>query len=301
LIYRLTVFVEGKSFTKIASLFTTVLILQISSLGKAGSTHMPTAGSVVAASHTSPLDILYLATILDPIFTQSYPGTKLVRPISIQQALLSCFTAPVLVPPPASELTTLTAITAQNPNRITVVFPEATPSNGRAILTLTPALLSASPRTKIYPVSLRYTPADIVTPLPGLAPALHFVWTLLSSSTHCIRTRIGAVVRNPPADAVASSKSSINGAASRAGRANSATSSSSGGYESNYFDTLAANARDEDMRPDEDGLVEPERRVLDMVADSLARLGRVKRVGLGVREKARFVDVWRRGSRARRQ
>jgi hypothetical protein len=261
---------------------------------------MPTAGSVVAASHTSPLDILYLATILDPIFTQSYPGTKLVRPISLQAALLSCFTAPVLAPPPASQLTTLTAITAQNPNRITVVFPEATPSNGRAILTLTPALLSASPRTKIYPVSLRYTPADIVTPLPGLAPALHFVWTLLSSSTHCIRTRIGAVVRNPPADAVASSKTSINGAANRAGRANSSTSSSSG-YESNYFDTLAASARDEDMRPDEDGLVEPERKVLDMVADSLARLGRVKRVGLGVREKARFVDVWRRGSRARRQ
>lgn len=276
------------------------LTLRISSLGKAGSTHMPTAGSVVAASHTSPLDIIYLATILDPIFTQSYPGTKLVRPISLQAALISCFTAPVLVPPPASQLTTLTAITAQNPNRITVVFPEATPSNGRAILTLTPALLSASPRTKIYPVSLRYTPADIVTPLPGLAPALHFVWTLLSSSTHCIRTRIGAVVRNPPADAIASSKASINGAANRAGRANSATSSSSG-YESNYFDTLAASSRDEDMRPDEDGLVEPERKVLDMVADSLARLGRVKRVGLGVREKARFVDVWRRGSRARRQ
>lgn len=275
-------------------------MLRFSSLGKAGSTYMPTAGSIVAASYTSPLDILYLATILDPIFTQSYPGTKLVRPISLQAAVLSCFTAPVLVPPPASQLTTLTTITAQNPNRITVVFPEATPSNGRAILTLTPALLSASPRTKIYPVSLRYTPADIVTPLPGLAPALHFIWTLLSSSTHCIRTRIGGVVRNPPADAIASSKAGINGAANRAGRANSATSSSSG-YESNYFDTLAANSRDEDMRPDEDGLVEPERKVLDMVADSLARLGRVKRVGLGVREKARFVEVWRRGTRARRQ
>lgn len=260
---------------------------------------MPTAGSVVAASHTSALDILYLATILDPIFTESYPGTKLLRPISLSTAVLSCFKAPALVPPPASQLTTLNAITAQNPNRITVVFPEATPSNGRAILSLTPALLSASPKTKIYPVSLKYTPADIVTPLPGLVPALHFVWNLLSSSTHCIRTRIGAVVRNPPADAIASSKAS-NGAANRAGRANSATSSSSG-YESNYFDTLAASARDDDMRPDEDGLVEPERRVLDMVADSLARLGRVKRVGLGVREKARFVEVWRKGSRARRQ
>lgn len=270
---------------------------------------MPTAGSVVAASHTSPLDILYLATILDPIFTQSYPGTKLLRPISLQAALVACFTAPALVPPPGAKLTTLNAITAQNPNRITVVFPEATPSNGRAILTLTPALLSASPKTKIYPVSLRYTPADIVTPLPGIAPALHFVWTLLSSSTHCIRTRIGVAVRNPPADAVASSKASgingINGggvSGGRAGRANSATSSSSNsGYETNYFDTFAPTADDSDSRPDADGLVEPERRVLDMLADSLARLGRVKRVGLGVREKARFVEVWRKGSRARRQ
>ena len=203
---------------------------------------MPTAGSVVAASHTSPLDILYLATILDPIFTQSYPGTKLLRPISLQAALVACFTAPALAPPPGAKLTTLNAITAQNPSRITVVFPEATPSNGRAILTLTPALLSASPKTKIYPVSLRYTPADIVTPLPGIAPALTFVWTLLSSSTHCIRTRIGVAVRNPPADAVASSKASgingINGGGAsggRAGRANSATSSSSNsGYETNY-------------------------------------------------------------------
>ena len=268
---------------------------------------MPTAGSVVAASHTSPLDILYLATILDPIFTQSYPGTKLLRPISLQAALLACFTAPALVPPPPSQLTTLNAITAQNPNRITDVFPEATPSNGRAILTLTPSLLSASPKTKIYPVSLRYTPADIVTPLPGIAPALHFVWTLLSSSTHCIRTRIGVAVRNPPADAVAASSSKAgNGgvaAINRAGRANSATSSSSNsGYETNYFDTFApASTNDSDSYPDQDGLVEPERRVLDMLADSLARLGRVKRVGLGVREKARFVDVWRKGSRARRQ
>ncbi|KAM0716349.1 hypothetical protein Q7P37_007794 [Cladosporium fusiforme] len=259
------------------------------SLGKAGATHMPSAGSIVAASHTSPLDILYLATILDPIFTQSYPGSKLVRPISLQAALLACFTAPPVHLPQqgskeGSQLTTLTAITHQNPARITVVFPEATPSNGRAILALTPALLSASPRTKIYPVSLRYTPADIVTPLPGLLPAFHFVWTLLSSSTHCIRTRIGAVVRNPPADAIAEQRGT-NG------------NKRGSGYEANYFDTLSSSVAD----ADEDGLLEPERKVLDMVADSLARLGRVKRVGLGVREKARFVDVWRRGARARRQ
>lgn len=37
-----------------------------------------------------------------------------------------------------------------------------------------------------------------------------------------------------------------------------------------------------------------ERRVLDRVAEALARLGRVKRVGLGVRDKEGFVRAWRK-------
>jgi len=35
-----------------------------------------------------------------------------------------------------------------------------------------------------------------------------------------------------------------------------------------------------------------ERRILDKVGEALARLGRVKRVGLTVRDKATFVEVW---------
>ena len=35
-----------------------------------------------------------------------------------------------------------------------------------------------------------------------------------------------------------------------------------------------------------------ERKVLDRVGDDLARLGRVKRLGLGVREKIEFVKTW---------
>lgn len=44
---------------------------------------------------------------------------------------------------------------------------------------------------------------------------------------------------------------------------------------------------------------EPEKRLLDAVADALARLGRVKRVGLGAEEKEEFVRAWwaRRGAR----
>ena len=35
-----------------------------------------------------------------------------------------------------------------------------------------------------------------------------------------------------------------------------------------------------------------EKRVLDKVAGALARLGRVKRVGLGVKDKDEFVKAW---------
>jgi hypothetical protein len=45
-----------------------------------------------------------------------------------------------------------------------------------------------------------------------------------------------------------------------------------------------------DVSPDE-------QEVLDRVGEDLARLGRVKRVGLGVEEKIEFVKVW--GSRKR--
>ena len=41
-----------------------------------------------------------------------------------------------------------------------------------------------------------------------------------------------------------------------------------------------------------DGLTSEERKLLDRVADDLARLGRAKRVGLGVKEKVEFIKVW---------
>ncbi len=40
------------------------------------------------------------------------------------------------------------------------------------------------------------------------------------------------------------------------------------------------------------GLNGDEKKLLDRVAEDLARLGRVKRVGLGVRQKVDFVQVW---------
>lgn len=40
-----------------------------------------------------------------------------------------------------------------------------------------------------------------------------------------------------------------------------------------------------------------EARILDRVAETLARLGRVRRVGLGPREKREFVALWRKRGR----
>lgn len=43
---------------------------------------------------------------------------------------------------------------------------------------------------------------------------------------------------------------------------------------------------------DVEGLTVEERKVLERVVEDLARLGRVKRVGLGVKEKIDFVRAW---------
>jgi hypothetical protein len=49
---------------------------------------------------------------------------------------------------------------------------------------------------------------------------------------------------------------------------------------------------------DVDGFVsEDEQKVLERVAEDLARLGRVKRVGLGVEDKVEFLKVWGRRKR----
>lgn len=43
---------------------------------------------------------------------------------------------------------------------------------------------------------------------------------------------------------------------------------------------------------DADSMDSAEKRVLDKVAEALARLGRVKRVGLGVKDKDGFIKAW---------
>ncbi|KAF2086400.1 putative vacuolar protein sorting protein Vps66 [Saccharata proteae CBS 121410] len=255
------------------------------SLARQDKMRLPHPGSIIASSFTSPLDSIYLAAIFDPVFTISYPSTRLVQRISLFQALLLAFRQPQEKPPPKAQLTSLAKLVAQNPDTSIVVLPECTTTNGRGILPFSPSLLTASPRTKIFPVSLRYTPGDVTTPIPG--SYLRFFWNLCSKPTHCIRVRIAEAAFNNSSSSSAGTTSSTDVRVTEDLRVP---------YDANYFDKInygngggdgVLNGHDDD-----DGLAEDERKLLDRVGEDLARLGRVKRVGLGVREKSEFVRAW---------
>ena len=54
---------------------------------------------------------------------------------------------------------------------------------------------------------------------------------------------------------------------------------------------------EDDDGEDDERLGIEEQKVLDRIGEALARLGRVKRVGLGVKEKMDYVKVWTRKRR----
>jgi hypothetical protein len=226
---------------------------------------------VIASSFTSPIDAVYLAAIFDPVFTASYPNSRQVEHISLFQAILRSFAAPQVSPPAKARLVDIATLAQKYPGRPIVTFPECTATNARGILPPSPSLLSVAPKTKIFPVSLKYTPADVVTPLPG--SYLSFLWMLLSKPTHCIRVRIAeCVVKSTDGEGASATRKST--------------------YDTNYLDTLDTDSAYGSLDTEDAELTRAEKALLDTVADSLARLGRVKRVGLGVQDKKNFVRMW---------
>lgn len=174
---------------------------------------------------------------------------------------------PETEPRPGARMVDVSTLLKKYPNRPVVMFPECTTTNGRGILPLSYSLLNVPPNTKIFPISLRYTPMDAVTPLPG--SYLSFLWNLLGKPTHCIRARIAECVI-----------SGSNGYAS--------------GGSASRTSALEQNRK---VGIGEENLSAPEKALLDYVGESLARLGRVRRVGLGVQEKKDFVRMWSRTRR----
>lgn len=248
---------------------------------------LPGRNSVIAASFTSPIDALYLAAIFDPIFTASYPTIREVEQISLLSAILRAFAQPQLYPPPGAKTVSLSALGHKYPGRPIVAFAECTTTNGRGTLPLSPALANIATKTKVFPVSLRYQPEDVVTPLPGCY--LSFLWALLSKPTHYIRVRIAEPAM-------------IGGEAGGGRQPRVSEKMKDSTYETNYFDVL------DEVRASKEGatsssakveinLSPAEKNLLDIVGESLARLGRGKRVGLGVADKLVFVKEWERTNR----
>ncbi|KXJ84924.1 hypothetical protein Micbo1qcDRAFT_154576 [Microdochium bolleyi] len=231
------------------------------SLSQQPPSRFPHPRSIIASQFTSPIDPIYLAAIFDPIFTISYPDTQKVQRNSLWRAVMLALQGPVLAPPTSTGLTTLRALVEQNPDRVIAVFPEMSTTNGKGILPISPSLLSAPADAKLFPISLLYTPPDITTPVPGAYMA--FLWNLLSRPTHCIRVRIAEGTTNTAAVV----NGLVNGAMEK-----------------------GVDGESRDLTPEE-------RRVMDHVGETLARLARNKRVGLTLRDKVAFVDAWTKKSR----
>lgn len=232
---------------------------------------VPYPGSVIAASWTSPLDVMYLAAVFDPIFTVSYAGSRKVRRVGLLGALVASLTGPGREVPKTG-MTDVGRLVRENPGRIVAVFPEGSTTNGRGVLPLTPSLTTVPADKRIFAVSLRYTPPDITTPVPGLGGLAGFLWKLLSRPWHQIRVRIAEGCYND------------------AGMVNGIDTVNGDDTSGNIYEVLGDDGIGGDVSV-------AEQKVLDKVAENLARLGRAKRVGLTLGDKVKFVEAWGRKGR----
>jgi hypothetical protein len=238
------------------------------------SSSLPQASTVIAATFTSPIDALYLAAVFDPIFTASYPTTKQVEQISLLSAILRAFIPPQQTPSASARLVDLKKLIQRNPKRIIAVFPECTTSNGRGILPLSSSISVLPQGCRIYPINLRYAPADITTPIPW--SYLTFLWNLLSRPTHGVNVRIAESITV------------------RHDVESSTTIPTLEDLDSTEVEEISYSSSTDTLT--ETVLVQnpAEKKILDQVGESLARIGRIKRVGLGVKEKTDFVTLWSR-------
>ncbi|KAG5995198.1 hypothetical protein E4U54_002912 [Claviceps lovelessii] len=230
----------------------------------------PHPGSVLAANFTSPIDAVYLAAIFDPIFTVSYPGERRVQRVSLLGAIMHALGPVQTAAPAGAKLLPLKHLLDEYPDRVIAVFPECGTSNGKAILPFSPSLVETPANVPMFPVSIRYTPPDVTTPVPGRW--LGFLWNLLSRPTSCIRVRVAESQMNTAAAAKpihSAGSISPNGH----GRTDLKLRRSGGG------------GAHSDCGPEE-------QRVLDRIGEALARLGRVKRVGLTMNDKVAFVSAY---------
>ncbi|EPS38289.1 hypothetical protein H072_7919 [Dactylellina haptotyla CBS 200.50] len=250
---------------------------------------LPSPGSIIASTFSSPLDAMYLAATFDPIFLVPSFDTPYVFQLTLLQTIFYTFTPPTSKPY-STKPTTIAEVVAKNPHRIIVIFPEGTTSNGRALLRFAPAFDSFAtqykssgenghgngkiPKNLIFPISLRYLPSATTTPLPGSYGV--FLWRLLGQPSQTIKVRIGEAVRIGELE---KSTDSL------------ATTSSS---ETITEKTIVRSPEDSAARVPRVGALE------EKVGEILVRVGRIRRVGLGVKEKIGFWNAWKSQGRKKK-
>lgn len=169
------------------------------------------------------------------------------------------------------------------------MFPEATTTNGRGILRFAPSLDTTPKDVAIFPISLRYTPADVTTPIPETY--LSTLYNLLSRPTHCIRVRIAEAIYNKPEKETLVDYGRIEDYHSDVGNSSSDEDEETRLISSSSSDTIT----------DEKGLTDDTRerqsKLSERGGEALARIGRSKRLNLGVKEKIKFVEAWGKNKR----
>ncbi|KAK6341208.1 hypothetical protein TWF696_008294 [Orbilia brochopaga] len=262
---------------------------------------LPSPGSIIASTFSSPLDALYLAATFDPIFLVPSFDTPYVFQLTLLQVLLYTF-APPTSKPYSSKPTTIAEVVAKNPHRIIAIFPEGTTSNGRALLRFAPALdsfatqprnnynnsssesltnsvstvtASSIPSNPIFPISLRYVPSNTTTPLPNSITVC--LWRLLGQPSHTIKVRIAEAIKIADLE-----------------RSDTLASTSSSETITEKTIAKGDDARNSVTRVPRAGALE------EKVGEALARVGRIRRVGLGVKEKIGFWNAWKAQGRRKR-
>lgn len=168
------------------------------------------------------------------------------------------------------------------------MFPEATTTNGRGILRFAPSLDTTPKDVAIFPISLRYTPADVTTPIPETY--LPTLYNLLSRPTHCIRVRIAEAIYNKPEKETLADYGQIQDYHSDLG------SSSSDDEDTRLISSSSSDTVTDEKDPNGDA-GERQSRLSEKGGEALARIGRSKRLNLGVKEKIKFVEAWGKNKR----
>ncbi|KAK9432269.1 hypothetical protein V1505DRAFT_365973 [Lipomyces doorenjongii] len=148
------------------------------SVSRKNPSNPPKAGDIIISNFLSPLDALVYSVVVDPIFViPTYTGEIMVY--TLLGAILSALDLPVAAssstPPTLAEIQAK-ALASQ---KVIVVFNEATPTNGRALL---PPAIDQIPdganyigsKCRIFPSLIKYSPPDITTPIPPRS-LLHYL------------------------------------------------------------------------------------------------------------------------------